>query len=313
MEPKRPIIQVEGLRGKVAAVNCSRRLALLASIPILFLQVAATLSCGKANPGTAAPVAEAASTAAPMGGGGELKSGFLDMILLLDKSLSMAPFFEEAKTYVAGTVIGPILVPGDRLIVETVYGKVDRLISTGIGSEEDKAKAIRAIRVLKADGHFTDLGAALDAAKRDLAELGQLDRPKYVLLITDERQEAPPGSRYQSADYKLKHPSLEYIKRVDLGKFRAITVGLQVGAKVEKNAPAVMKFLLDPPIRRESGEVQVPDSQGKGTLASESALPIWMLCGAAALFILAVAAFIIILVRSKKMKKEKASELEAER
>jgi hypothetical protein len=319
MEPKRPIIQVEGLRGKVAAVNCSRRLALLASIPILFLQVAATLSCGKANPGTAAPVAEAPSTAAPTVGGGELKSGFLDMILLLDKSLSMAPFFEEAKTYVAGTIIGPILVPGDRLIVETVYGKIDRLISTGIGSEEDKAKAIRAIRVVEANGRFTDLGAALDAAKRDLDELGQLDRPKYVLLITDERQEAPPGSRYKSADYKLKHPSLEYIKRVDLGKFRAITVGLQVGAKVEKNAPAVMKFLLDPPIRRESGEVQVPDSQWTGSTtipdgltAWERALPAWLLYGVAGLFVLALAGLTIILIQSKKRKKEKASELKAE-
>jgi von Willebrand factor type A domain len=312
MEPKRPIIQVEGLRGKVAAVNCSRRLALLASISILFLQVAANLSCSRAIPVTAAP-----TVAGPATVGAELRPGFLDMILLLDKSLSMAPFFEEAKAYVAGTVIGPILVPGDRLIVETVYGKVDRLISTSIGSEEDKAKAIRAIRVLRADGRFTDLGAALDAAKRDLDELGQTDRPKYVLLITDERQEAPKGSPYQASDYKLKHPSLEYIKREDLGKFRAITVGLQVGAKVEKNAPAVMKFLMNPPVRGESGEVQVPDSQWTGSTtpggsASERALPAWLLGGAAALFVLAVAGLTIIVVLSKKRKKEKASDLKAE-
>jgi len=251
----------------------------------------------------------------------ELRPGFLDMILLIDKSLSMAPFFDEAKSYVAGTVIGPILVPGDRLIVETVYGKVDRLTSTGIGSEADKAKAIRAIRDLKANGRFTDLGAALDAAKRDLDELGQLDRPKYVLLITDERQEAPKSSPYQASDYKLKHPSLEYIKRVDLGKFRAITVGLQVGAKVEKNAPAVMKFLMDPPLRRESGEVQFPDSQWDGSAgmpggstASEKALPAWLLFGAAAIFILAIVGLVSVAVAaSKKRKKEEDSELKAER
>ena len=44
------------------------------------------------------------------------------MVILLDKSLSMSPFYDQAKAYVAGTLIGPILVPGDRLIVETFYG-----------------------------------------------------------------------------------------------------------------------------------------------------------------------------------------------
>ena len=32
---------------------------------------------------------------------------------------------------------------------------------------------------------FTDLGAALDASKRDLEQLGDPERPKYVLLLTD--------------------------------------------------------------------------------------------------------------------------------
>ena len=177
------------------------------------------------------------------------------MILLLDKSLSMAPYFGKVKEYAAGEVLGPILIPGDRLVVELVYGRVQRLISVTIGSEEDKAKAIRAIRAVKADGHYTDLGAALDAAKRDLDELGQPDRPKYVLLLTDERQEAPKGSPYQTKDYKLEHPALRYIKRVDLGKFRAITVGLQVEALVEKNAPVVMELLMNPPDREAGRQI----------------------------------------------------------
>jgi hypothetical protein len=224
------------------------------------------------------------------------------MILLIDKSLSMAPFFEEAKAYIAGKVIGPILVPGDRLIVETVYGKVDRLLSTGIASEGDKAKAIRAIRLIKANGRYTDLGAALDAAKRDLDELGQPERPKYVLLITDERQEAPKGSPYQAHDYKLSHPSLEYVKRADLGKFRAITVGLQVGAKVEKTAPAFLELLLDPPLREGSGTPGAPGSASApgGSSASEKALPAWMLYGAGALFLLAVTALIVLAVLSRR-------------
>lgn len=240
----------------------------------------------------------------------EPRSGSLDMILLFDKSLSMAPYFNEVKEYVAGKVLGPVLITGDRLIVEAVYGKIDRLITMSIGSEEDKAKAIRAIRAVKANGRFTDLGAALDAAKKDLDELGQPDRPKYVLLITDERQEAPKGSPYQAPDYKLKHPSLEYVKRVDLGKFKAITVGLQVGAKVEKAAPAVMQLLQDPPLREPVGGAQAEGTQAAGaaaggSTAAERALPSWLLYAAAAVFVLALAGFACILILSKKKEKEK--------
>jgi hypothetical protein len=64
---------------------------------------------------------------------------------------------------------------GSRLMA--VYGKVERLASVSIGSEADKAAAIRSIRSIKANGRFTDLGAALDAAKRDMDELGQPERP----------------------------------------------------------------------------------------------------------------------------------------
>jgi hypothetical protein len=204
-----------------------------------------------------------------------------------------------------------------------------------LGSEADKAKAIRAIRGLRADGHFTDLGAALDAAKRDLDELGQAQRPKYVLLITDERQEAPKGSPYAAPDYRLKHPSLEYIKRVDLGKFRVITVGLQVGAKVEKAVPAVMEFLQDAPQRTGIAWPEPPQATSPGTAAgsapgaenaagpgatpsakeatprteaatpAERALPAWLLYAAAGLLIAALAGLAFVLVLSRRKEKEK--------
>jgi hypothetical protein len=252
--------------------------------------------------------------------GGEQRVGALDMVLLLDKSLSMAPFFDKAKAYAAGTMIGPILVPGDRLIVETVYGKVDRLITVTIASEDDKAKAIRTIRSVKANGRFTDLGAALDAAKRDLDELGKPERPKYVVLISDERQEAPKGSPYQAPDYKLKHPSLEYVKKVDLGKFRAITVGLQVGTKVSATAPVVMQLLMDPPVRTGTtgGAGAVQDSSaagggagqalGGGATQSERALPTWLFYGAAVILLLALAGLAVALLVLNRRKEEKVEQ-----
>jgi flagellar basal body-associated protein FliL len=293
----------------VAVVNHRpERLALLALLALLPFQAVS---------------AQSGAQTAPAAKDKELRPGSLDVILLLDKSLSMAPFFEEAKAYAAGTVLGPVLIPGDRLIVETVYGKVDRLVTATIASEADKAKAIRAIRAVKADGHFTDLGAALDAAKRDLDELGQPERPKYVLLVTDERQEAPKGSPYQAPDHKLKHPSLEYVKRVDLGKFRAITVGLQVGTKVTAATPVVMQLLMDPPVRdamggpgaagsitkaSASGGTSAAGAKGAvggGATPSEKALPAWLLYGAAVVLIVALAGLAVVFFAYKRKEKEK--------
>jgi hypothetical protein len=221
------------------------------------------------------------------------------------------------KNYAAGNVLGAILIPGDRLIVETVYGKVDRLITATISSEEDKAKVIRTLGAVKANGRFTDLGAALDAAKRDLSELGQMDRPKYVLLITDERQEAPPSSPYQTTDYKLNHPSLAYIKRVDLGKFRAITVGLQVAAKVDAATPGVMQLLMDPPVR-DLGAIGATMGTGSGgkTVAgggktnTDRGLPAWLLYGAGALLLIALVGVVLLLLLSKKENKSEKKQTE---
>jgi hypothetical protein len=300
-------------REKVAAVNIRRRLALLACFSILSFQLLAAQTASQTSSGSTANTSQ----------GKEIRSGALDMILLIDKSLSMASCMEDAKSYIAAKVLGPILVPGDRLIIETVYGKVERLLSVSIASEEDKAKAVRAIRSIKANGRFTDLGAGLDAAKRDLDEMGQPERPKYVLLITDERQEAPKGSPYQATDYKLKHPSLEYVKRTDLGKFRAITVGLQVKAMVEKTAPAVMELLLEPPVRDLAGAATAAGTDAKagspasasraasatgGATAAERALPSWLLYGAAAVFLLAILGLGAVLVVSKRKAREKAAE-----
>lgn len=287
----------------VVVKYCPQRLATLA---LLVFIAAAAFPAAPTSP----------SPAAAAQGGADQRPGTLDMIVLLDKSLSMRPFFDKAKAYAAGDLIGAILVPGDRLIVEVVYGKVERLITATIASEEDKAKAIRAIRAVEADGRFTDLGSALDSAKRDLDELGQPERPKYVVLITDERQEAPKGSPYQAPDHKLVHPSLQYIKKQDLGPFRAITVGLQVGQKVNAAATTVMQLLMDPPKRSvegsnlgpATGSAASPGSAagaGGGATKAERALPSWLLYGAAGVLGLCLVGVVgALIVAGRRRKRE---------
>lgn len=194
----------------------------------------------------------------------EARAVNIDVVLLLDKSLSMRSAIAPLKSYAAGEVIGPLLVPGDRLIIEAFYGKIERLFEGTIRSEEDKARVVRSLNAIKADGRFTDIGAVLDRAAADLAELGEPERPKYVLLLTDERQEAPKGTKYYAPDYKLKHPALQYVKRVDLGPFRAITVGFDVGARVEAQAGKVMQLLAEIPTRDASKYPPLPAGTSGG-------------------------------------------------
>jgi len=196
-------------------------------------------------------------------GAEETRSANIDVILLIDKSLSMRDAIGSLKNYAAGEIIGPILMPGDRLIVETFYGSIDRLYAGTVRSEEDKATIVRSLNAIAADGRFTDIGKALDRGQADIEELGQPDRPKYMLLLTDERQEAPEGTKYYSPDYRLKHPALQYIKRQDLGSFRAITVGYDVGARIEANAGQVIQFLTEAPKRDPNSFPEMP----KGTSA----------------------------------------------
>lgn len=226
------------------------------------------------QPGIVLLLALAALSALPEGAwaqGKEAREASLDVVLLVDKSLSMVDAIGGVKKYLAGEVVGPLLLPGDRLIVEIFYGKIERLFAGTIRGEEDKAAAIRSLNALVADGRFTDIGGALDRAAADLAELGEPGRPKFVLLLTDERQEAPYGTKYYAPDYRLRHSALEYVRKVDLGPFRAITVGFGVGAKVDAAAPGVMKLLVELPRRNSEDFPPLPPGSDGGLSGAASA------------------------------------------
>ncbi len=173
----------------------------------------------------------------------------VDFVFLVDRSLSMKPVLEEVKQYLAGDVIGPLVVPGDSVTLLAFYGKVERIWQGRIGAEADKADLIRSLHRLTPDGRYTDIGRALDFLDPVLTELDAADRLKYILLLTDERQEAPPDSRYQSADYTIAHRYLTYVNRRDFGPFRAITIGLGLDDRIAATAESLASFLRNPPER----------------------------------------------------------------
>lgn len=177
----------------------------------------------------------------------DVRSGGIDFVVIIDTSLSMAPTMAEAKRYAAGEIVGRLVERGDWLCVVRFYEKSEIVWSGDIATDTDIAKAVRSLNLLKADGRFTDIGVALDTVDRLLVERAHPERPKYVVLITDERQEAPKGSEYYSTDYTISHPALEYVKRLDLGGFRAITIGYGLAARVEGGSRALLTTLSSPP------------------------------------------------------------------
>lgn len=198
----------------------------------------------------------------------------VDFVFVIDTSLSMASTMAEAKRYAAGELVGRLVESGDWLCIVKFYEKSEILWSGEVKADADIAQAVRSLNALKADGRFTDIGAALDRVDALLLERGHPERPKYVVLVTDERQEAPKGTEYYSADYTIKHPALDYVKRVDLGGFRAITIGYGLASKVEGGARSLLTTLSAPPAssaRPLAGSSGSVASGGSGTQAADAA------------------------------------------
>lgn len=179
----------------------------------------------------------------------ETRSTSVDFILLVDTSLSMADAIAEARRYAAGEVIGRLVEPGDWVCILKFYGKSEVVWQGDVGSENDKSAIVRSLNQLEADGRFTDIGSALDDMDTLILNRGQADRPKYILLLTDEIQEAPKDSQYYSGTFEAEHPLLKYVKRVDMGSFRVITIGYGLSARIELEARSLMTTLSEPPVR----------------------------------------------------------------
>jgi len=100
------------------------------------------------------------------------------------------------------------------------------------------------------------------------------DRPKYILLFTDERQEAPKDSQYYSSTYTPRHRLLEYVKKVDMGQFRVITIGYGLSARIELDARTLMTTLAEPPARPQeplAGSSGVAATTGDATSSAPAA------------------------------------------
>src|SRR5512137_2234662 len=84
----------------------------------------------------------------------------MDVIIALDKSLSMEQEIAAVKQYVSTSIVDGLLIPGDLLIVIAFYGKADILVSTEVSDTASREAIKKAIAGIRADGRWTDIGGA---------------------------------------------------------------------------------------------------------------------------------------------------------
>jgi hypothetical protein len=156
----------------------------------------------------------------------------IDVIVALDKSLSMEEEIGAVIEYVNTYIIDQLLIPGDYFLVLAFYGKTETPVAMTITGDVDKERAKQAVARLVANGRFTDIGNALDVLGAELAKLPNPNRRKHLLLITDGIQEAPPASRYYSPDGKFTHEFLENTKTIQKQgwKIQILGIGTHAGA-----------------------------------------------------------------------------------
>jgi len=150
----------------------------------------------------------------------------IDIIVAVDKSLSMVDRIGAVKEYFNSYIVDQVTIPGDFLVVIDFYGKTEVLHSGEIQSDEDRTLVKRKISEIRANGRYTDIGGALDAIKDQFDTRASDNRKKFVLLITDGIQEAPPESKYYSKDNKFNHAFLDNAKTIQKEGWKVQVLGL---------------------------------------------------------------------------------------
>jgi hypothetical protein len=170
----------------------------------------------------------------------------VDFIFLVDVSLSMVPGMEALKTFLIHDIINRFIKPGDWAAVIAFHRESQVVWEGEITSDAQKLSLVTSIKELEANRRLTDIGLALDSLNDLIIDRNQPEIPKYILLLTDEVQEAPPESRYHSNYFTIRHNLLNYIHKVDMDSFYAITIGYDLADRIESEIPGLVKTMRNP-------------------------------------------------------------------
>jgi len=151
--------------------------------------------------------------------------GNIEIYLVLDKSSSMIEEIDSVKEYVTESIINKLVLEGDYFLLVPFYGKTDESYNGYINSKIDITRLQNNISEIEADGLYTDIGNALNYLRKNIITENELSR-KYMLLITDGKQEAPPDSIFYSPDGSFNHEFLANTKEIQKKGWKIVVMGI---------------------------------------------------------------------------------------
>ena len=117
----------------------------------------------------------------------------IDLVVMVDTSESMFPYFDDLMNYLVQTLLTEKLHKGDTFHLLSFSSVPEVEISLEVNSDEAAQRAFGRILLLHALGRYTDLVSALQFLSKYTRELPETN-PKQIILITDGVHDPPPGS-----------------------------------------------------------------------------------------------------------------------
>ncbi len=168
---------------------------------------------------------------------GDVRKGNIELFVLLDKSLSMVEEIDSVTEYVSEELVDQLLIPGDMFVLINFYGKTDQFFIGELNTDDDFRKIKEDIGSIRADGRFTDIGSALDRLQAAVEDIpADPGRKRYLLLLTDGKQEAPPQSPYFTPDGSFNHKLLEHTKEIARKGWKINILGIGTDTAAEELA-----------------------------------------------------------------------------
>lgn len=127
----------------------------------------------------------------------------MDLVVMVDTSESMFPYFDDLMNSLIQDLLTAKLHRGDTFHLLSFSSSPEVEISLEVNSQEAAARAFGRILLLHPLGRYTDLVAALRFLRTYTKELPETN-PKRILLLTDGVHDPPPGSPNRGAEEARK-------------------------------------------------------------------------------------------------------------
>jgi len=170
-----------------------------------------------------------------------------DIIVMVDISASMDPYFEDLARYFSDDIIRKVVHLGDNFHFLSFSSRSEIEISAEFADKESLRTIILKVYALKPLGIFTDLVAAVKFLT-DYATSLPVGREKIILLLSDGIHDPPPTSPYFNIDREEVIENLRSQARILKQKGWAVHIlqmPMQDHADKERKQPTEEDNVLD--------------------------------------------------------------------